>query len=111
LHVIGQRHVDRFERKVPLARVKPDELTSLLGQRVTNRTQEHWEGCLEGVDHARRRRRSRHLEFDLTLDVREHLEVGRKDDPDHANVCTSTDNTAGRSRTIGSQESPELADA
>ena len=42
---------------------------------------------------------------------RERAQVGRKHDPDHGKVCTSTDSTAGRSRTIGFQLSPASGDA
>ena len=39
------------------------------------------------------------------------LQVEGQDNPDHGNVCTSTDNTAGRSRTIARQLSPPSLDA
>ena len=45
---------------------------------------------------------------------REIAQMGRQHDPDrpgHDSVCTSTDSTGGRSRTIGLQLSPESAEA
>src|SRR5208282_1393343 len=51
------------------------------------------------------------LERHVTLNVRQRAQVGGEDDEDHGSVCTSTDNTAGRSRTMGAQESPASADA
>ena len=38
-------------------------------------------------------------------------QVRGQDHPDHGSVWTSTDSTAGRSRTIGAQLSPESAEA
>ena len=45
------------------------------------------------------------------LDARELAEVRRQDDADHRKVCTWTDSTAGRSRTIGCHRSPASGDA
>ena len=47
----------------------------------------------------------------FAVDPRERAQMRGEDDPDHDSVWTSTDNTAGRSRTIGSQRSPASADA
>ena len=48
---------------------------------------------------------------DLAFDSRQSPQMERQRDADHFNVWTSTESTAGRSRTIGAQESPELAEA
>ena len=57
---------------------------------------------------------------DVALDIqfnkavaefRERAQVLRELYPDHVSVCTSTESTAGRSRTIGSQWSPPSAEA
>ena len=48
---------------------------------------------------------------DLTIDARQRPQMYRELEPDHGNVWTSTDSTAGRSRTIGAQWSPASADA
>ena len=49
--------------------------------------------------------------FHLAMDVREGAQLCREHDPDHGSACTSTDNTAGRSRTIADQWSPPSAEA
>ena len=51
--------------------------------------------------------RTVHFELDLPADAGEGAEVKREDDADHESVCTSTDSTGGKSRTIGCQLSPE----
>ena len=57
------------------------------------------------------------LEFHLTVDAGQRPQVCGQRHPDHVSapghgsVCTSTESTAGRSRTIGSQLSPESAEA
>ena len=51
------------------------------------------------------------LKLDLAADVRQRPQMGREHDADHGSVWTSTDSTAGRSRTMGAQLSPESAEA
>ena len=46
------------------------------------------------------------VNFNLARRVGEVLQMLREDDSDHCSVCTSTDNTAGKSLTIGFHESP-----
>ena len=55
--------------------------------------------------------RGRDLEIDNPADAGQNLKILRQNDVDHASVCTSTESTAGRSRTIGAQLSPASADA
>ena len=51
------------------------------------------------------------LELHLAVDVRQRAQMRREHDSDHGSVWTSTDRTAGRSRTMGAQLSPASADA
>ncbi len=46
------------------------------------------------------------LQLDFAVDARKCSQVLRKNDADHGRVCTSTERTAGRSRTIAFQLSP-----
>ena len=46
----------------------------------------------------------------VSAHVRERAEMLRQYDANHASVCTSTESTAGRSRTIGFQLSPASAE-
>ena len=50
-------------------------------------------------------------EFHFTANARQRPQVRRKDDANHASVWTSTESTAGRSRTMGDQVSPASAEA
>ena len=54
---------------------------------------------------------TRDVELDFAGDLREGAQVRRELHPDHRRVWTSTERTAGRSRTIGAQESPASAEA
>ena len=63
------------------------------------------------VEDGLRRRLSLDLDLHLTLDLSEIPQVRWEDDADHLRVCTSTESTAGRSRTMGFQLSPASADA
>ena len=61
------------------------------------------------VENGAGRHRRGHVEGDFAVQVREDAEAHRQLDSDHGNVCTSTDRTAGRSRTMGAHVSPPLA--
>src|SRR6266851_3375517 len=56
------------------------------------------------------RGRAGDVEQYVLLDVRQIPQMRRECDPDHFRVWTSTDSTAGRSRTMGVQLSPLSAD-
>ena len=66
---------------------------------------------LERVEDRALRRRTLDLERHLAVDARQRPEMRGQHDPDHGSVWTSTDTTAGRSRTMGAQLSPASADA
>src|SRR4051812_13279990 len=51
------------------------------------------------------------LNLYLAAGLRQRAQVCREHDSDHGRVCTSTESTAGRSRTMGAQLSPESGDA
>jgi hypothetical protein len=51
------------------------------------------------------------VEFYVAIDARQRAQMRRQNDTNHGSVCTSTESTAGRSRTIGFQLSPASADA
>ena len=78
---------------------------------VPDRPAQHRVAGLQGVEHRPLRRLPLHLELHLAADLRQPAQVRRQDDSNHGRVCTSTDRTAGRSRTMGVQLSPASADA
>jgi DNA polymerase-3 subunit alpha len=54
---------------------------------------------------------ARDVELHFAAGARQVAQMRREHDPDHGSVWTSTESTAGRSRTIGSQWSPASAEA
>src|SRR5207245_8241913 len=60
--------------------------------------------------HRRWRDSAAAVEPHLVTHLRQSAQMGRQDDADHRRVWTSTDSTAGRSRTMGVQLSPASAD-
>ena len=121
-HRIGQRSVGRLVGQVLLAREEAHERPALLRDVIADRPAQHRVARLERVEHRALRHRA--------VDVERHLAVARRASvrrcagsttriiarrpagawtlrPD-GRVCTSTDSTAGRSRTIGAQLSPRV---
>src|SRR3954454_4515405 len=91
-------------------REEPHELPAFLRRVIAYRPLEHRVLRFERVEKRPLRDLALDFERHLAVNVRERPQVWRKDDPDHDNVCTSTDRTDGRSRTIASQLSPPSAD-
>ncbi|GAA2095770.1 hypothetical protein GCM10009780_42610 [Actinomadura alba] len=77
---------------------------------VADRPAQHRVTRLERVEHQALCRRTLDRQAHLSVDPRERPQMRGEYDPDHDNVWTSTDSTAGRSRTMGSQPSPASAD-
>jgi hypothetical protein len=98
-------------RQILLARVEPDEGAPFLRDVIANGSAQDGMARLERVEDRAERRSTLDLERDLAVHARERPQVCGQFDADHASVCTSTDNTAGRSRTIGDHVSPASGDA
>src|SRR5205823_5886545 len=96
--------------QIPLAGKEPQERTALERNVVANRAAQHRVPGLERVEDGRPGDRAANLELHLVANVGQGAQVRRKDDADHRRVWTSTDSTAGRSRTMGVQLSPASAD-
>src|SRR6266849_2790050 len=107
---VGQRGIRRFVGQIPLAGEDPHERAALLRDVVADRPAQHRIGGLERVENRALRDRTPNVEFHLALDARQRPKMRREHDSDHGSVWTSTDSTAGRSRTIGAQLSPASAD-
>src|SRR5262245_49038584 len=108
---IRQVGIRQLVGQVLLAREEAHEGAAALGEVVTNRPAQHRVAGLERVEDGALRDGALDFDLDLAVDARELPEVCREHDPDHRRVCTSTESTAGRSRTIGAQVSPASADA
>ena len=82
----------------------------LPGPAVAHRSAQHRIALLDGVEHDPLGDRPVDLDPHLPVDVGQLPQVHGQHHPDHGNTWTSTDSTAGRSRTIGVHVSPESAD-
>ena len=81
------------------------------GDVVADRPAQHRIAGLERVEDRALRDRTLDVELHLAVDARQRPQMRRKHDSDHGSVWTSTESTAGRSRTMGAQVSPASADA
>src|SRR5438309_5533744 len=108
---VRQWCIRRLVREILLAREEPYERAALPSRVVTYGASQHRIGALHCIEDGALRHRALHVERDLVADVRERPQMMRKHDADHRSVCTSTESTGGRSRTIGAQVSPASADA
>ena len=108
---IRQGRVRRRIRPVLLAGEEPQHRPAPLRARVSNRPEERWMVALQYVQDRLLSNRSRDLQLDHPAHTGQDLKILRQDDVDHASVCTSTESTAGRSRTTAAQLSPASADA
>src|SRR6516165_2696142 len=106
----GERGIGGFVGEIFGTGEEPQERAAFLSDVVADRSAEHRITGLQCVEDRALRRRAGNLELHLAADFREPLQMKRKDDADHRRVCTSTDSTAGRSRTMGAQWSPESAE-
>jgi hypothetical protein len=96
---------------VLLAGKEADERPPPPGVPVPDGPTEHRVALLESIQHRVTRRTADHVERHLPGDTGQGPEVVGEHDADHGSVWTSTERTAGRSRTIGAQLSPESAEA
>ena len=109
-HGIGKEGVGGFVREVLLAGEESDKGAPLAGDLIANGPAQNRVRTLERVEHRAARRAPRDGQRHLAVHPRERAEVGRQDHPDHVSDWTSTDRTAGRSRTMGIQLSPPSAE-
>src|SRR5215469_5563046 len=108
---IGQRDVGVFMGQVLLAGEEPDERPARAAVVVADGAAEHRIALLQRVQDGALGDLARHVQLHFAVDMRERAQVSGEDHPDHGSVWTSTDSTAGRSRTIGAQLSPASAEA
>src|SRR5581483_6002732 len=90
---------------------KAQEGTPLQGHVVADGTGQHGVTGFQRVQNGALGHRARHLKLDFVTHLGQGAQVLRKHDPDHGSVWTSTESTAGRSRTMGIQLSPASAEA
>src|SRR6185503_8671467 len=96
---IRQRRVGRVVREVLFTRKESDKGAALLRRVVADRALERWVCCFEGIEHGSLRNRTLDVDQYVSRNLRQRAQVEGEYDFDHLSVWTSTDSTAGRSRT------------
>jgi len=97
--------------QILLAREETQKRPSLLRDVIADGPAQHGVAGLKRLEDRPLCDRTVEFERHLAADMGKRSQVLREYDADHGSVCTSTDSTAGRSRTIGFQLSPASADA
>src|SRR5438309_10948420 len=97
--------------EVLLASEKADERAPLMRDVIADCAAQYRILSLKSIQDCALCDRPVNVEQDLSVHLRERAQVRRDDDADHASVCTSTESTGGKSRTIGFHESPASVDA
>ncbi len=110
-HGLGQRRIGNVVGEILLASEVADERAPSVRIVIPNGAAEDGICRLERVEQRALRHGAIDGELYLSVDTGQRPQMGRQDDANHdGNVWTSTDNTAGRSRTIGIQLSPASDD-
>src|SRR6267154_2607063 len=99
-HGVGQRGVRRFVGQILFACEEAQEWAALLRDVIANGAMQHRILGLERIDHRAHRWLAGDFELHFTADASEPAQVRRQHDADHGSVWTSTESTAGRSRTM-----------
>ena len=108
----GQGGIRRFVGEVLLAGEEPYKGPALSGDVIAERAAECWIGGLERVEEGSLRGLPFDMKFNLSVHTRQYAQMSWECDADHhRSVWTSTESTAGRSRTMGDQLSPASAEA
>ena len=108
---VRQRCVWQLMRQILPAGKEPQERSALFTTMITDRPTQHRIPGLERVQHGVLRSLAFKVELHLAANLCQRAQMRREHDSDHDSVWTSTESTAGRSRTIGAQLSPASADA
>jgi hypothetical protein len=108
---LRQRRINRFVGEIHLAGEKPHEIPALLASTVADSPLQHRVSGFERIEHRALRHFAIDLECHLSPHPSEPLQVKGQQHANHGSVWTSTDNTAGKSRTIGAQVSPASGEA
>ena len=107
----GERCVWWLVGPILFAGEEPHERPALLGDMVADGPAQHRITGLERIEHRAERNLPLDLELNLCVRAYQRPQMGREHDSDHGRAWTSTESTAGRSRTMGAQLSPASADA
>jgi len=109
---IRQGSVRRLMRQILFACEEAQERPALQRDVIADSATQHRILRFECVEYGAQRHRGLDFELHLSACFRQRAQMlGEFDSDLHDSVCTSTEYTAGRSRTIGAQVSPASADA
>jgi hypothetical protein len=106
-----QRRIGRFMRQIFAAGKKSDHRPASLGYMITYCPPQHWIFGFNSVQERALSYFSVELKVYFAIDIGERTQMRRKNNAYHGNDCTSTESTAGKSRTMGFHVSPASADA
>ena len=98
-------------RKILRASEESQERAALLRDVIANRASQHRIPRLQRVEDRALRDGALDLQLYVAANMRKRSQVRREYDSNHGSVWTSTESTAGRSRTMGAQLSPASAEA
>src|ERR1700747_1343056 len=93
------------------ANKEPQERPALERSVVANRAAQHRVRRFQGVQDRLQCSRSLDLNLHFAAHARQRSQMLRQYHTDHGSVCTSTESTAGRPRTIGAQLFPASGEA
>jgi hypothetical protein len=108
---VGQWRVRRFVGKVLAAGEEAEEGPTRLRSVVADGAAQRRISTLECVDYRALSDRRLQIKLDFAADARKTAQMRWENYANHGRVWTSTESTAGRSRTIGDQVSPASFDA
>ena len=98
-------------REIAFTRKEPHKGATLLRRVIADRSQQHRVGCFNRIEHSALRYRSIDINLNFALNMGQRTQMPwQQYTHHHDSVCTSTESTAGRSRTIGFQLSPASGD-
>jgi len=90
---------------------KPHQRPAQLSDVIAHRATQHGISSFELVEYGPLSHSGVKIEFHVAVDTRQRAQMRGQNNANHGSICTSTESTAGRSRTIGFQLSPASADA
>ena len=107
---VGEGSVRRIVGEVLFAGEEADKGSAFLGDVIADRSSQDWIARLESVENSALCYRAIHFQLHLAIHASELSQMEWERNVDHGSVWTSTERTAGRSRTIGFQVSPASAE-
>lgn len=98
-------------RKILPAGEEPDKRTALEGELIANGSEQRRIAGFQRVEYRPLGHFTFKRQHNFVIYLCQRSEMCGKRDANHDSVWTSTESTAGRSRTIGAHESPASAEA